>query len=796
MRAVIMAGGEGSRLRPLTCTCPKPMVPLCGKPVMAWAVELLRRHGVRDIVTTLMYMPDAIIDHFGDGSDHGVRVTHSVETSPLGTAGSVKLAEAHLTEPFILISGDALTDIDLTCAMRAHRQSGAIATMVLRRVEKPLEYGVVVLAPDGRVQGFIEKPGWSRVFSDLANTGIYLFDPSVFEFIPAGKPFDFGKDLFPMLVERGLPVYGHVTQDYWCDIGDPVTYLSASFDALEGRVKLDLPACGAPGVFVHPEARVHEAAVLTAPVMIGRNAVIEASARVGPHAVLGEGALAARGASVKRSIVWQDAHVMQGAALRGAILMDGARVERGASAYEGAIIGSRSVIGERASVSPGIKVWPDKQVEEATRLREHIVWGERAGPGFAASCFSGSASDVGASAVALAAAAFVKSMKLDRVALAFDGTLPAQPLLAAALSGLQSAGAEVFRLSACTASDLRFGVTSLRLSGGVYVRLRGLHAEIMLCGADGAPFDDSAMRKIESLYRRGDPAITQPELIRETHDVRDVPRYHRASILSQLGITGHARHPPVSLFCPGEALLARASALFREAGVHARTHCVPRGDSSVSGDEIGFSLTRDGECVVPFSAHGALERASHPLWTARVFALRHPGGTFVAAMDDTDALEHFCEGLGIAVLRRDTLSGGLLASLCAAPVSSAERVTLQHLLFDGAAAALYLVDALDKLGLTLDAFRASIPPVFIRRLSVPCPDARKAAVMRGLTDQLSSGRVSAREGVRVRVRGGWAWIVPSTGGQDCRILCEAASAEAAEELGVFYSDIVKKLSKG
>ena len=235
MKAVVMAGGEGTRLRPLTSNQPKPMVPIVGKPCMEHVIDLLRRHGVDDIVVTLAFMPQAIRSYFGDGSAHGVRIRYSVEETPAGTAGSVKLAEEELDEPFLVISGDALCDIDLTALIRAHEERESVVTIALKSVDNPLEFGIVVTDSDGRIERFLEKPSWSQVFTDTINTGIYVMDPEALRNVPEDEPYDFSKQLFPLLLEKGRPMYGHVVEGYWKDIGNLDQYREANFDALDEK---------------------------------------------------------------------------------------------------------------------------------------------------------------------------------------------------------------------------------------------------------------------------------------------------------------------------------------------------------------------------------------------------------------------------------------------------------------------------------------------------------------------------------------------------------------------------------
>src|SRR5207248_4710075 len=220
MKAVVMAGGEGTRLRPLTSNQPKPMVPIVGKPCMEHIVELLKRHGFEDVIVTVAFLPQAIRSYFGSGETLGVDIGYSVEESPLGTAGSVKRAAGRLDDTFLVISGDALCDVDLTQLVEAHREKQASVTIGLKSVDNPLEFGIVVTDEDGRVERFLEKPSWGQVFSDTINTGIYVLEPEVLRHIPTDRPYDFSKELFPLLLEMGRPMYGCVLEGYWQDIGN------------------------------------------------------------------------------------------------------------------------------------------------------------------------------------------------------------------------------------------------------------------------------------------------------------------------------------------------------------------------------------------------------------------------------------------------------------------------------------------------------------------------------------------------------------------------------------------------
>src|SRR6185312_5660227 len=240
VKAVVMAGGEGTRLRPLTSNQPKPMVPVAGKPCMEHILELVRGHGLTNVVATLAYMPQVIRGYFGEGSQLGLELDYSVEEVPAGTAGSVKLLEHYLDETFLVVSGDALTDMDLSALLAAHRESGAAATLALKRVPDPLEFGVVITGEDGQIERFLEKPTWGEVFSDTINTGIYVIEPEVLSFIPPGEEFDFAHDLFPLLLDKGMPMYGYAPEGEWTDVGNLEAYLEVHRDVLDRRVQVEM----------------------------------------------------------------------------------------------------------------------------------------------------------------------------------------------------------------------------------------------------------------------------------------------------------------------------------------------------------------------------------------------------------------------------------------------------------------------------------------------------------------------------------------------------------------------------
>lgn len=304
MKAVIMAGGEGTRLRPLTSNAPKPMLPLVNRPMMEHIIDLLKRHEVDEIVVTVAFMANAIRNYFGDGSEFDVKITYASEETPLGTAGSVRNAMDQLDDTFLVISGDVLTDVDLGAVIQVHREQSALATIGLVRVENPLEYGIVITRDDGTIERFLEKPTWGQVFSDTINSGIYVLEPEVFDYIAADESVDFSSDVFPVLLSEGRKLVGAVCDGYWEDVGTLPAYVRAHKDILDGRVQVDIPGFEvSDGVFVAEGAEVHPQAVVNGPAVVGDNCFVDAGARLGEYTVLGTGVRVRSGAELERTVV-------------------------------------------------------------------------------------------------------------------------------------------------------------------------------------------------------------------------------------------------------------------------------------------------------------------------------------------------------------------------------------------------------------------------------------------------------------------------------------------------------------
>jgi mannose-1-phosphate guanylyltransferase len=310
---MLLAAGLGTRLRPLTYELPKPMVPILGRPVMEHIMRLLARHGFDDVVANLHYFPDLIRDHFGDGSRQGIRLVYSYEPELMGTAGGVRNVRDHFeNQTFLIISGDALTDIDLTALWRRHKEAGGIATLALKPVDDPSQLGVVILNEDGRIQGFQEKPARGEELSNLGNCGIYVFEPEIFDHFPEKEFVDWAQDVFPALLERDVSFYGHEIAEYWNDVGSFEEYRQGNFDALEGKVQVEMAGS-------RNGARLPGDAEVEGSVFIGDECEIASGVRLTGPVVIGERSRIGEGAALRDTIVWPGTDVDPGTVLIGGV---------------------------------------------------------------------------------------------------------------------------------------------------------------------------------------------------------------------------------------------------------------------------------------------------------------------------------------------------------------------------------------------------------------------------------------------------------------------------------------------
>ena len=363
MKAVILVGGEGTRLRPLTSNITKAMVPVLNRPFLEHLLGYLKSHGIEDIILAMSYLPRPIQSYFGDGAEMELILSYFTEAEPLGTAGAVKNAQKLLDEPFFVFNGDILTEIDLTDMMNQHRHTKAKISIALTPVEDPTIYGVVETDAGGMVRRFIEKPKREEVASNMINAGIYIVEPEVLELIPPDKPTMFEHHVFPPLLEKGEPMAGYPSESYWIDIGTPEKYRRLNHDLLLGKAPSLFKAIR--GVQIGERSRIDPLATIKAPVLIGEGCVIGGGARITGPAVLGPECRIEAGAVIEGAVLWNKVRVGQKAVLRNCIAASNCQIGEGSQVPENCVLGDGVVVGKGNKLTEGSRIDPGKKIAPA-----------------------------------------------------------------------------------------------------------------------------------------------------------------------------------------------------------------------------------------------------------------------------------------------------------------------------------------------------------------------------------------------------------------------------------------------
>ena len=824
MKAVVMAGGEGTRLRPLTSNQPKPMVPIVGKPCMEHILDLLRRHEMNEVVVTLAFMPQAIRTYFGRGESLDMDVDYSVEEQPLGTAGSVKLAEKRLDDTFLVISGDALCDVDLTALVAAHREKRAAVTIGLKSVDNPLEFGIVVTDEEGRVERFLEKPSWGQVFSDTINTGIYVLEPEVLRHVPTDRPYDFSKELFPLLLEMGRPIYGHVLDGYWQDIGNLEQFRQANFDALDGRVGLDVPGLQLRGnVWVSQEVDIEEVDGVVGPAFIGANCRIAAGATIGAYSVLSRGVIVREGARVERSVIDAGTYLGRSSVVEGAIVGRGCDLRDHVRVHEGVAIGDQVTVGPEASIFPGVRVYPFKEIETGAQIHESVVWETRA----ATSPF-GRDGAVGLvnvdltpeTAVRLAAALGTALRRGDRVVASRATADACRMIQRAIIAGLTSTGVHVADLRISPAAVTRHVLKTQGMQAGVHVGRSSSDPEMISVRVfewPGSQMTAALEKEVEKHFTRHElrratfaevGRTTYPARVRESYaqDILDsvdveAVRRRRFRVAIDYGYSPAAFTLPLVLGPLGvEAIGARG---FYADDVTEELDSIDASRIVVGvRADLGVVLDRAAERLLLVDELGASVPAELGLLlVVRLLALSGRTGTIAVPITATGHIEALVEGSGLEVVRTPHSITGLTLAATEDGVVLASAPTGGFVFpdvlpgYDSVTALCKILELLAGQERSVSQLVAELPrPTLVHR-ALPCPWGRKGIVMRLLNERLASRRLDLSDGVKAFDDRGWVQVVPDPDEPLVQLYAEGETdeltAELADELAAFVDTVVQ-----
>jgi mannose-1-phosphate guanylyltransferase/phosphomannomutase len=829
MQAVIMAGGEGSRLRPLTGNLPKPMLPVANRPLMEHILLLLKQHGVTDVVATVQFLSSVIRNYFGDGSDLGLSLSYSTEEVPLGTAGSVSNAQDLLEGTFLVVSGDALTDLDLTAVIDFHRSRGAAATLVLKRMKDPLEFGIVMTDESGRIERFLEKPTWGQVFTDTINTGIYVLEPEVLDLIPPEQSYDFSSELFPLMLDKGLPLFGFVTDDYWTDVGNTDAFLQASRDILARRVRTEVSGFELrPGVVVGEDVEIDPSARIEGPALIGDNVRIGPGAVIGPYAVLGYNTLIGNDARVSQGVVMDRAHMGPMSQVRGGVLGRSSSLERGAVLEEGAVTGDEVVVGAGAIVKARVKIYPSRTVDAGAIVTQSIVHERRGSRTLFGSRGVSGLVNVGVTpqvAIRLAMAYGTNLKRGSVVVTGRDASRAARTMKRAIIAGLNSAGITVHDLELVPLPLTRFTVRSEQAAGGVSVRTSPSDpdsVEIRFFDSDGADLSEIDQRKIERVFFREDYRRPGPRNLGELEFPPRALEQYTAGLIRAVDVKAvRARAPKVVVdyaYGPaalvGPALLGRLGCDVLSARAFTDEHrpvLVADDLDQIleqladhvrnSGSDMGVLLEPGGEVAHLVDDKGRI--LSHN--RALLAFIRHEaarGVTGIALPVSASQHAETIAGAGGADVQWTPTGLPALMARAGHPdigfAGDAEGSFLFTSFLPAPDALMTFCKALEILatdGGSLSDLADELPETFLARRDVPAPWHQKGAIMRNVALSAPSDRITLIDGVKVSEPEGWALVIPLTDQPLCRVWAEGDSETAAERLADRYAALVYEVTQ-
>jgi mannose-1-phosphate guanylyltransferase/phosphomannomutase len=818
MKAVVMAGGEGSRLRPVTANRPKPLVPVCNEPIMEHILTLLKIHGITEVVSTLYYLGDEIRDYFGDGSDFGVQMDYSVENVPLGTAGSVKKAE-HLLhdDTFLIISGDALTDCDLTKAIEFHKRKGSLATLVLYRVPSPLEFGVVITDDDGKVVRFLEKPSWSEVFSDTVNTGIYILEPEIFKYMEQGRNYDWSSDIFPLLLEQNKPMYGYVMEEYWADVGSLTQYREAQEHLLSGRI--NLPVQGGEltaGRSIGANTVIDETATLVPPVCIGRNCKIKAGARVGPYAVIGDNSFVEEDANIERSVLWDSVYIGPNVGIHSAIICSRTTIKRDTVVREDAVIGDRCLLDVNCTVRPRVKIWPDKIVERGSTVTMSLIWGNKwRGSLFRELGVAGLSNiEITPDFACRLGSAFGSCFSPPcRIVTSRDSTRSSRMIKRALISSLLSVGCDVLDLRSAAVPVARHFIKASGASGAISARKLPGNPRVTLIemfDSRGAYLSRNIERKVETAFFREDFKRTDPDDLGviefasravEEYQVdffrllREDPPANRLKVVCDYGFSS------VSMFYPSmlDRLGVESISLngFNDAKRAPRTNFeIDNHVQNLSqivgtlGYDMGVLFTNEGERITIVDDKGRVLEGSNLLAAMGVLISQTTkDATIAMTVTAPTRLEDALIKGGAKVLRTKSDPRSLMSTSFDAGVTMAGDegggfiFPALHPGFDAPFSFAKLVTMLQETGATLSEVVNHLPAFKLAYEQVRVPWESKGSVMRRLAEENRDGEhIELLDGIKIYDKDSWVLVLPDAVEPIFHVYAESPEEHGSREL--------------
>lgn len=823
VKAIIMAGGEGTRLRPLTCNRAKPMIPVLNKPVIEHAIDLLKKHGIKDIIISLFYLPENIQNYFGDGSEWGVNITYSVEENPLGTAGGVKQAIGNHDDTFVVLSGDGVINFDITKILNFHKKKKSPFTIVLTRVKEPTEYGIVITAEDGKIEKFLEKPTWSEVFTDTANTGMYVIEPKVIEkYVPEQTKFDFSFDLFPLLQKNKVNLYGYISDGYWCDVGTLNSYRQVHHDILDGIIEVESHYKNIDKeIWVGKNVEIDPEAIVNGPVIIGDFVKIKKDAEISDFSVLGSNCIVEEGASIRRSIVLNSTIIGPKCELRGAVIGKRCVLEEHVEIYENAVISDDCQIYSHSKIHPGIRVWPDKFIEQGVQLTSDLIWGQTEKVSVFTSdgvqgSFNVKITPEFASKLGAALGAFLGAD--SKVTISRDSSAASRIIKRGITSGLLSMGVDVFDMEIESMPVTRYSTKFVNSDIGIHVQITPLseldYIKVKLFDKNGFYLQNTTLKKIENIYLRGDYPRKSAYEVGQLH----FPTHHIESYITSTTqylnpedirnkkwnliidcFNGSASYifPDLLSYYGCQLTVLRGQLRYfeqskndiksetRKALEHIQLMCK-------ANQEVGVMIGPNGEYIKIIDEHGDILHDDDINALLCIYYLKYQKTkTINIPVTASKKIEELAQTYKGNITRISSHTRSPENADNVFTESTSGRYPFLELDYDPMITFLLILEYATLENKKLYEIKSDIPDINISRVAIPCNRDEKASIMRELSQISEDEKIELLDGLRIIRKDSWILILPDATQPIIHLYGEGNTEESRDKIIKEYTIKIK-----
>ncbi len=822
MKAVVMAGGFGTRIQPLTSSMPKPMIPVFNKPMMEYIIESLKAAGIIDIVILLYFKPEVIQGYFGDGSSRGVKIHYVLPDDDYGTAGAVKKAQKYLDDRFIIVSGDLISDFNIQEIIGFHEVKNSLATITLTSVPDPLQFGVVITDKESKILRFLEKPGWGEVFSDTINTGIYVFEPEILQYIPEDSNFDFSKDLFPKLMASGIDIFGYNAKGYWRDVGNPDSYRAALLDIMDGQVSLPMAGTRTEDksavVYTGENTLIDETAKFEGLVVLADGCIVGKDAYV-KNSVIGAGCVLEEKSRVTSSILWQKCSVGKNTHVQNAVLCDNVKLGSSVRAEHGVIIAEGTEVGNQVIFEKDVMVWPEKQIEAGSIVSSNLIWGDK----WKKSIFEGgkvsARTNVELSpdlAAKLGAALGSQLPTGCRVLMSRDYDRASRMLKRCFLGGLLSTGINVTELRMTPLPVMRHKLSMFGEVAGVYFRQcqsDPTNTEILFYDESAALIDSNFEKNIERVFFRENFRRATHDDIGEIYDQMMVNEFYKEGVLKNIDINLiKTRRSKIVVDLMNGTTDTTYPELLNKAGVDAVVLNAYRDEKKLSRTmhqtEVSFKEVTDivkvteSEMGIVIYPHGerlgiitdkgeVLSEDKALLFMLKLIDLSVKGKVKVylpafapSVMDDSllnvEIVRGKASGIKADYLRNFYFTGDLNRNF-----TFMKNGTHADAMFSS----LKMLEMMAKQNVKISEVLKTLPEYHYSHTVINCPLELKGYLMRKMSEEAMDKDASFLDGIKITFKGrGWVHMVPDQFTANVHLYVEAAAEKDFNSIHGEYKD--------